>query len=85
MADDNVGVATTEKGATLSAKGLARLLNCTERTVRRWDSAGEIPAPLRIGARHVIWPVAEIEAWMRAGAPGRKSWDAMKKSGQGKW
>ncbi len=85
MTDDNVGGATTERGATLSAKGLAKLLNCTERTVRRWDSAGEIPAPLRIGARHVIWPVAEIEAWERAGAPDRKKWDAMKKSGLCKW
>lgn len=71
-------VEKTQPCQTVSAKGLAKILCCTERTVRRWDSAGKIPQALRIGKRHVIWPVSEIQAWMAAGIPDRRRWNEMR-------
>ena len=41
-----------------------------------WDAAGKLPAPIRIGGR-VVWRVAEIRAWLAAGAPDREAWAAM--------
>ena len=59
------------------ARRLARLLCCGLRTLRTWDSAGKLPAPLRIGGR-VVWRVDEIRAWLDAGAPDRAIWEARK-------
>jgi predicted DNA-binding transcriptional regulator AlpA len=55
------------------AKRLARMLCCGIRTIRSWDAAGKLPEPIRIGGR-VVWRVAEIRAWLRAGAPDRSTW-----------
>lgn len=60
----------------VDARRLARLLCAGVRTVRTWDAAGKLPAPIRIGGR-VVWRVSEIRAWLKAGAPDRKTWAAM--------
>lgn len=67
----------------VDARRLARLLCCGIRTVRTWDTAGKLPAPLRIGGR-VVWSVAEIKLWIRAGCPPRKEWDSRKAATEGK-
>lgn len=59
------------------ARRLARLLGCGLRTVRTWDAAGKLPAPIRLGGR-VVWRLDEIRAWLRAGAPKREQWEAIK-------
>ena len=61
----------------VDAKRLAKLLCAGVRTVRTWDAAGKLPAPLRIGGR-VVWRVDEIRAWINAGAPNRAEWEARK-------
>ena len=61
----------------VDAKRLAKLLCAGVRTVRAWDAAGKLPAPIRIGGR-VVWRVDEIRAWLAAGAPDRETWDARK-------
>ena len=61
----------------VDARRLARLLCCGVRSVRTWDAAGRLPAPLRIGGR-VVWSVAEIKQWIRAGCPLREEWEARK-------
>ena len=61
----------------VDAKRLAKLLCAGVRTVRTWDAAGKLPAPLRIGGR-VVWRVDEIRAWLAAGAPNRETWAAMR-------
>lgn len=61
----------------VDARRLARLLCCGIRTVRTWDAAGKLPAPIRIGGR-VVWRVDEIRAWLAAGAPNRAEWEARK-------
>lgn len=62
----------------LTAAQLADLLQVSLRHVRRLDSAGLIPAPVRIGRKAVRWNVSELEAWVKAGTPDRKAWNAMK-------
>lgn len=61
----------------VDARRLAKLLCAALRTVRSWDAAGKLPMPLRIGGR-VVWRVAEIKAWLAAGAPDRATWEARK-------
>ena len=57
------------------ARRLAVMLCAGVRTVRTWDAAGKLPAPVRIGGR-VVWRVDEIRAWLAAGAPSRTEWEA---------
>lgn len=59
----------------VDARRLAKLLCAGVRTVRTWDAAGKLPAPIRIGGR-VVWRIAEIKAWLAAGAPNRAEWEA---------
>ena len=61
----------------VDARRLAKLLGSGVRTVRTWDAAGKLPAPLRIGGR-VVWRVNEIRAWLDAGAPDRATWAAIR-------
>ena len=61
----------------VDARRLARLLCAGIRTVRTWDAAGKLPAPLRIGGR-VVWRLDEIRDWLTAGAPDREMWMAIR-------
>jgi prophage regulatory protein len=66
-----------ESPILLSAAGVARLLGLSSRTVARMNSSGGLPRPLRLG-RSVRWRHQEIEAWIKAGCPTRKTWEIMK-------
>lgn len=59
----------------VDARRLAKLLCCGLRSVRTWDAAGKLPAPIRIGGR-VVWRLSEIRAWLDFGAPDRETWEA---------
>jgi predicted DNA-binding transcriptional regulator AlpA len=59
----------------VDARRLAAMLCAGIRTVRTWNAAGKLPAPVRIGGR-VVWRVDEIRAWLAAGAPSRNEWEA---------
>jgi predicted DNA-binding transcriptional regulator AlpA len=59
------------------AKRLARLLGVGVRSVRTWDAAGKLPRPVKLGTR-TVWVLAEVRAWLAAGAPDRKTWEALK-------
>ena len=61
----------------VDAKRFADLLGAGVRSIRTWDAAGKIPAPIRIGGR-VVWRVREIRSWLAAGAPNRDEWEALK-------
>ncbi len=37
-------------------------------------ASGRTPLPVHLGTRRPVYPVAEIEAWLRAGAPDRATW-----------
>jgi prophage regulatory protein len=61
------------------AAALAILLTLSVRTIRTLDAAGKIPAPIRLGGR-VVWLLDEIRAWLAAGAPDRKTWQARREA-----
>jgi predicted DNA-binding transcriptional regulator AlpA len=59
----------------IDARQLAAVLCVSVRTVRSWDAAGKLPAPIRIGGR-VLWRAGEVRDWIDAGAPDRAAWEA---------
>jgi len=61
-------------------RGLAVLLDCSERHVRAMNAAGRLPGALRLGRRRV-WAIATIEAWLDAGAPTRAAWELRRGTG----
>jgi len=61
----------------LSAAELAQALGVSLRHVHRMNTAGKIPRPIRL-SRSVRWPIQEIQAWLAAGAPDRRTWEAIK-------
>ncbi|RLS97732.1 MAG: AlpA family phage regulatory protein [Planctomycetota bacterium] len=58
------------------AKELAKLLSVSLVHIRRMDSAGKLPKPIRLGGC-VSWRRGEIEAWILAGTPNREKWQAI--------
>jgi len=56
--------------------GLAALLSRSAPSLQRDDAAGRLPAALRIGGSK-RWRYSEIVAWVEAGCPDRKTWQAL--------
>ena len=67
----------------VDAKRLAALLNVSVRTIRTLDAAGKLPRPVKIGGRSVRWVASEIEAWLAAGAPDRRTWETLRSERHG--
>jgi predicted DNA-binding transcriptional regulator AlpA len=63
----------------VDAAGFARLIGVSVRQVYRLRDAGRLPAPIEFGGC-VRWSLREIEAWIAAGAPRRREWEAMRNS-----
>ncbi len=68
---------TSTPNALLDAANLSKILSLSKRQIFRLNSCGKIPAPIRIGGA-VRWSAEEISAWLKAGAPDRKTWNAKK-------
>jgi excisionase family DNA binding protein len=69
----------------LSAEEVAGLLGFSVRHVRRLDSADQLPAPVRPGGgRAVKWRREDIEGWVAAGCPDRRTWEALRKAHAGR-
>lgn len=60
----------------LSARALGQILSLSKRQIFRLNSCGKLPEPLRIGGS-VRWAESTIAAWLEAGAPNRKTYEAM--------
>ena len=71
---------TTQNCQLLSAKSLGQMLSLSKRQIFRLNSCGKIPAPIRIGGS-IRWDESTISEWLKAGAPDRKTWEAMKNAG----
>jgi predicted DNA-binding transcriptional regulator AlpA len=41
-------------------------------------ATGRTPLPVRLGTRRPVYLIAELDAWLRAGAPDRTVWLRMK-------
>ena len=65
----------------VDAKQLASMLGVSLRAIRALDASGKLPRPVTIGMRSIRWPVSEIEGWLKAGAPDRSVWEALKRNG----
>jgi len=59
------------------AKTFGQRLSLSKRQIFRLNSCAKIPAPIRIGGA-VRWDSQECADWLAAGAPDRKTWEAMK-------
>jgi predicted DNA-binding transcriptional regulator AlpA len=77
----DAGWPATKDGAfgplLVDMKGLSQLLARSEASLHRDDSAGRIPAGLKLGGSK-RWSYPEIIAWVEAGMPDRRTWQAMK-------
>lgn len=73
-------VETKQNAQMLTAKTLGQMLSLSKRQVFRLNACGKIPAPIRIGGA-VRWAEATIAEWLAAGAPDRRTWEAMKGAG----
>ena len=57
-------------------KELAKLLSVSLVHLRRLDSGGKLPKPLRLG--HCVgWSLPEVQSWIEAGTPTRERWIAI--------
>ena len=70
--DDTAGQVEGRQPALLDAKEVARLLSCSQRSVRRLADSGRIPAPIRLG-RLVRWSRQTLQNWIAEGCPSRKT------------
>jgi predicted DNA-binding transcriptional regulator AlpA len=61
----------------LDAAGLAAAVGISRRSVCTLAAAGKLPASVRLGGR-VVWYLPEVRAWLKAGAPDRQTWEAVK-------
>ena len=52
---------------TIGVAGAARLLCINPRTLRTLVKRGEVPPPVRVGPRRLIWRVATLEAFLANG------------------
>jgi predicted DNA-binding transcriptional regulator AlpA len=62
----------------VDARQAAVLLGISVRTLRAMDSAGKLPAPIRLSPGCVRWRTAELRDWTEAGCPDRETWAAMR-------
>jgi predicted DNA-binding transcriptional regulator AlpA len=42
------------------------------------SASGRTPLPVRLGTRRPVYIIAELEAWLAAGAPDRLTWQKLK-------
>jgi predicted DNA-binding transcriptional regulator AlpA len=59
----------------VDAVGLADLLSCSKRHIRRLDAEALIPRGFYLGGRCKRWRVDEIREWLSAGSPDRAAWE----------
>jgi predicted DNA-binding transcriptional regulator AlpA len=63
----------------IPAPASGQLSGVSEATWWRMHAAGKVPQPVKLGGR-TLWRRQEVEAWIDAGCPDRKTWEAMQKA-----
>ena len=64
----------------LTAKALGEMLSLSKRQIFRLNACGKLPKPIRIGGS-VRWAQSTITEWLAAGAPDRKTLEAIQQAG----
>ena len=70
-ADTNSGStrpAAEHRAVLIDADGVARMLGCSARHVRRMADAGRMPGSVKLGGL-TRWEVAAVERWVQVGCP----------------
>ena len=62
----------SEVPAMFTVHEVARMLNCSARTVYRLTDSGRMPRPVKLGAL-VRWPKAVVERWITDGCPSTRT------------
>ncbi len=62
---------------SVGAKVAARLVGVSERSWRRLNVSGLVPAPIKLNTS-VRWCVEELQEWARSGSPSRARWAEMR-------
>ena len=62
----DVDAATEPSAPLLAVAGLARLLDVTEKTVRRWRDEGRLPPAVEVGGV-VRWRPEDVDRWLAEG------------------
>lgn len=57
-------VPTADPPLLLDVKGVAALMSCSVRDIRRMIDAGEFPRPIAIGEKLKRWPRSLVLAWI---------------------
>lgn len=70
-----------ESPLLLASDQVARQLGISRSSVWKLHSAGQLPAPIRLG-RRTLWCHDTLRAWVRAGSPSRARWEAMSEGAQ---
>jgi predicted DNA-binding transcriptional regulator AlpA len=68
--------AEPETPLLVDAKIAATLCGCSVSFWRQQDSAGRVPAPVRL-SRKILWRRADLERWVALGCPSRRQYDLM--------
>ena len=68
---------TEETTQLIDSKTLGQRLSLSKRQIFRLNSSGKIPAPIRISGA-IRWDSQECIEWLAAGAPDRRTWEALK-------
>lgn len=63
----------------LTAKAVGEVLSLSKRQIFRLNSAGKIPAPVRIGGS-VRWRQGDVERWIAWDCPDKKTFEATKQA-----
>ena len=63
----------------IGTRGVARMLNVSERHIERLDASQLIPKPVWIG-RSKRWRLCDIREWLKLDCPDRATWEGMKTS-----
>lgn len=63
--------------ALLTRRAASRYLSMSPAKLDRLNAAGLCPRPLKIGGC-VMYRRAELTAWIAAGCPDRRTWDALR-------
>jgi predicted DNA-binding transcriptional regulator AlpA len=67
----------------LTPRVAAKLLSVSRAQLFKLHSSGKLgPMPVYLGSRAPRWVRSELEEWLRAGAPCRQTWQALRGAGR---
>jgi excisionase family DNA binding protein len=70
---------TTADKLLLSVDETAAMIGVHKTHLYALHNSGKLPLPVRLG-RRTLWRADELKAWVAAGCPNRKQWQAMEES-----